>query len=585
MKPELLPSQFPLSTQHSPRSERRRKWLRFTDYITVALLVLFFGYHIYHGYFPQKGCGNELKQAPVMPSTPPTHQRAVCPQPSPAAKPSNYSALYNTPEFASLSANRLSGAVQIPTVTYDDMGAIGDPEWKPFEEFLTYLNDTFPLVHKTLDIEIISGYSPIYTWKGSNSDLKPLMLTAHIDVVPVDEGSIERWTYPPFSGEIDGEWVYGRGSADTKTTLIGIVSAVEHLIESNWEPTRTIILAFGQDEEISGPQGAANIAKHLESIYSKYGIAMLVDEGGLGLARLFGTDFALPGVGEKGFLNMHIQVDTQGGHSSVPPPHTSIGTLAKITSDIEISDVFKPHLELESPVWAFMNCLAQYGDHDQLPEWLIDSVNAEDPDLSAAAMEFAKISPATRYLIQTSKAPTVIRGGVKSNALAESANVTFNSRIELLSSVQEVRDAFLSIIRPIAEEYSFRLNGEVVSGADPIGNITVGSSNALEPSPISSTYFGAWALFSKAVQAAFGENVITAPNAMTANTDTRHYWNLTHNIYRWSPIYASTELNIHTVDEKIQIKSHVDGIKFFTGTAFGLPPLLDVPSDPRARFF
>ncbi len=62
------------------------------------------------------------------------------------------------------------------------------------------------------------------------------------------------------------------------------------------------VLAFGQDEEISGPRGAANIAKFLQDLYGQNGIAMLVDEGGMGLDVQYGNTFALPGVTEKGYL-------------------------------------------------------------------------------------------------------------------------------------------------------------------------------------------------------------------------------------------------------------------------------------------
>lgn len=63
-----------------------------------------------------------------------------------------------------------------------------------------------------------------------------------------------------------------------------------------------IVLAFGQDEEISGPRGAASIAKFLENIYGHQGIAMIVDEGGMGLDTVYGNEFALPGVAEKGYI-------------------------------------------------------------------------------------------------------------------------------------------------------------------------------------------------------------------------------------------------------------------------------------------
>ena len=91
------------------------------------------------------------------------------------------------------------------------------------------------------------------------------------DVVPVDPDTVEEWLYPPYSGHFDGERIWGRGTADDKNGLIAILSvllsiqvptdpdyfdraAVEYLVAAKFLPTRTLILAFGFDEESSGKQ-------------------------------------------------------------------------------------------------------------------------------------------------------------------------------------------------------------------------------------------------------------------------------------------------------------------------------------------
>ena len=71
-------------------------------------------------------------------------------------------------------------------------------------------------------------------------------------MVPVNPDTVDKWAHPPFSGYFDGERVWGRGSSDDKSGLIGILSALENLLEKDFKPTRTIILAFGYDEEGGG---------------------------------------------------------------------------------------------------------------------------------------------------------------------------------------------------------------------------------------------------------------------------------------------------------------------------------------------
>lgn len=77
------------------------------------------------------------------------------------------------------------------------------------------------------------------------------------------------------------------------------------------------------------------------------------------------------------------------------------------------SHVFQPHLERASPIWGYLTCLARHGDDDQVPSWIKKSIFSKRPDMSFIAREFAKTSAANRYLVQTSKAPTIFNAGLK----------------------------------------------------------------------------------------------------------------------------------------------------------------------------
>ncbi|KAJ9111397.1 hypothetical protein QFC19_001166 [Naganishia cerealis] len=387
--------------------------------------------------------------------------------------------------------------------SFDDMGEPGeDDRWKPFDDLKAYMKKTFPTVDK---------------------DLKPLMLTGHLDVVPATT-SLDRWTYPPFEGVIEEEWIYGRGTSDCKNNVIGILTALEYMLRNGWNPTRTIIAAFGMDEEVGGERGATTINDFLGKHYGPQGIAMIVDEGGMGIETLYGTQFALPGMAEKGYGNFVIQVDMAGGHSSVPSKHTSIGILSKIIAEIEDEDLFEPDMRQTSPMWGYMQCVATHGK-DKVPRWITDAVRTKRPDLAKVGNKFASVSSANRYLIQTSKAATVITGGNKVNALPESAVVTINSRIDLYSDVAEVSQAYLAIMRKVANAHNLSIQGESNKDGDgySIGNISLTVNQPGPPSPITPTDSSAFVVFAKAVQAAFGGDVITAPSSMTGNTDTRHY--------------------------------------------------------------
>jgi len=173
--------------------------------------------------------------------------------------------------------------------------------------------------------------------------LKPYLFMGHQDVVPVLKVTESRWKYPPYSAHYDGRFVWGRGASDCKNVVIGVLEAFETLLEKDFTPERTIMAGFGFDEEISGPQGAQFIARHLEETKGKDSIDLIIDEGGLGIKDMNGATFALPGLGEKGYFDARITVETAGGHSSVPPDHTGIGILSQIVSAIE-ANLYEPDL-------------------------------------------------------------------------------------------------------------------------------------------------------------------------------------------------------------------------------------------------
>ena len=171
----------------------------------------------------------------------------------------------------------LSKAISIPTISYPDKEKI---DFTQFDKFHAFLEEAFPLIHKNLKKEVIQEASLIYHWKGTRDDLEPIALLAHQDVVPISEGTEQDWTYAPFSGHNDGEFIWGRGALDMKNHLIAVMDAVETLLEEGFQPERDVYLLFGQDEEVVASEdgGAKNIMRTLKA----RGIHLdsVLDEGG-----------------------------------------------------------------------------------------------------------------------------------------------------------------------------------------------------------------------------------------------------------------------------------------------------------------
>jgi hypothetical protein len=110
-------------------------------------------------------------------------QEVIKPVSYPEITAHNVDIVFKSEAFRNLSIERLSGAVRIPTEDFDDMGIVGeDDRWDIFYELEKYFRETFPLLHEKLELEIVNSHALVYTWRGSDSGLQPILLTGHQDV-------------------------------------------------------------------------------------------------------------------------------------------------------------------------------------------------------------------------------------------------------------------------------------------------------------------------------------------------------------------------------------------------------------------
>lgn len=478
---------------------------------------------------------------------------------------------------------KLLNAVKIPTEIFDGMENPQsvkslkelyelDPRWKPFEKFHDYLEKTYPLVHKHLQLKKINKFGLVYTWKGKDTSKKPIMLTAHQDVVPVPHETIDQWTFPPFEGGFDGKYLYGRGVSDCKNLLIALMGTIELLLEEDkFKPQRTIILAFGYDEEAAG-KGAEEISEYLVNKYGSDSILQIIDEGDEGYQDIEGVKLILPATGEKGHLNSVIDLFTPGGHLSVPPKHTSIGIMSQLITKIEDKE-FSPILTNNNPVLGQLYCLAE---HSKILNKSIkgDILKAQiDQNANQRVVEYLSKDAETKYLITTSQAVDIIEGGVKSNALPEHVSVVVNSRIAVEENVNTVVSKLKADILTIADKFNLGLiidNQEIIEPTEH-GYFNYSLIESLEPAPVSPINGESWNIFGGSLRYLYedlifpdsNDTFIVAPFLSTGNTDTKSYWDLTRNIYRYQPSIATKNSNIHSIDEKLDFEGHFHIIAFY----------------------
>lgn len=300
---------------------------------------------------------------------------------------------------------------------------------------------------------------------------------------------------------------------------------------------------------------------------------------GNGITDQYDRVFASPAVAEKGYLDVELTIRTPGGHSSIPPVHTGIGLLAIAISELE-ANPSPLALSRTSPFYEGMQCVAEYGhgvDEDLVK--VVKKSRTSDKALKMMAKMLAKISPQFKASMSTTRAVDVIFGGVKVNALPEISTALVNHRISVDSSVQALQEQMTETLRDFAQTYKleFTAFGKPIFdfGDEKKGSINLAPafSSDLEPAPISpyNTSSSAWNVLTGSIKSTWTSSQVTgnrseiiiAPSAFNANTDTKRYWNLTNNIYRFEYALPNSAENIHTVDEHIQAESVIEGVRFF----------------------
>ncbi len=215
---------------------------------------------------------------------------------------------------------RLQKALQIRTESFK----IGHDNKSAKLEFIQFIRSEYKELEENysfVQIEIISNYSLLYKIQGTQTNLKPYLLAAHFDVVPVAEEDVTKWLHDPFKGELNSidKHIYGRGTMDDKASMLSQLEAIKLFLAKNKQPKRTIYLAYGHDEEITGLDGACQIAKLLfnQGVELEY----VLDEGTMIVEDVFPGDkkpTALISVADKGYLTIRFSVNVTGGHSSMP---------------------------------------------------------------------------------------------------------------------------------------------------------------------------------------------------------------------------------------------------------------------------
>jgi carboxypeptidase PM20D1 len=435
---------------------------------------------------------------------------------------------------SSVVAEHLSSIIQCETVSLLEESPAGR---RAFYELQLRLHQMYPRLHATLEQQLFNDFSLLYAWKGKNPELPPAVLMAHFDVVPAAPESLDQWEYPPFSGAVADGFVWGRGTLDIKSQVIGLMESVETLLKRDYQPERTIYLAFGHDEEIGGKNGCQRMVQWFTDHDIRPGVVL--DEGGEiaeGMLPGMAVPVALVGTAEKGSLVLQFTAETEAGHSAFPPKQSSIGVLAQAIAFLE-HEQMPAHVNMILPLFKQVAAAMPFTQQLALANlWLFGGI----------IKKRLESNPQTNAIIRTTTAPTIIHAGDRPNVLPGTAEAAVNFRLRPGDAIASVCDHVRKVID------------------DPRVKFVVREGWAWEASPVSETDVTSYRLLERTIQQVF-DNVPVAPFLVLGGTDSRYYSELCDQIYRFTPLSMVPEdlHRVHGLNERVGVAALGKMVQFY----------------------
>ncbi len=416
-------------------------------------------------------------------------------------------------------------------VAYDTTSHANVHDRERFLGFHKVLETLFPLVHEKLEKTEIEG-NLLFKWTGKASE-KPIVLMSHQDVVPA-EG---QWLHGPFSGDIADGKVWGRGTADTKASVMAFFQAVEELLASGYVPEQDVYLVSSCTEEWGG-DGCPKLVEELK----RRGVKpfLVCDEGGAIISEPVGGikgNYAMIGVFEKGKADVKFTARSTGGHASAPGRKTPIGRLAALVHECETKSPFK--VKFPPQVSAMFASLAPYAPFGLKLVfgnlWLFSGILKK-------AMPF--ISAQATAMLRTTIAFTMQSGSDACNVLPQEATVSANMRF----IPHQGMDESLAIMQKLADKHGLEM--EVLHGNDYTESVDItGEAYKRVETVVEKTFPG----------------LAYSPYVMTGATDAHFFQEICPNCIRFAPVVYGPEQmkGMHGTNETIEVNCLPGAVDFY----------------------
>ena len=271
----------------------------------------------------------------------------------------------------------------------------------------------------------------------------PLMLSAHLDVVPAEA---ERWSHPPFAAEVADGWIWGRGAVDDKHMAAASLAVLRLLARSGRPLRRDVILTAVADEEDGAGLGSAwLVAEHPELVRAGY---VLGEVGGFTL-HVGGRALYPVQVAEKGACMLRARASGDAGHGSLPRRDDAVTRLAAFLRRLGATRLpvqqsaaltrFVADLAATQPQPA--RSLLPLVENRWLSGTLLGLLERREPSLARSLSALSR----------NTATATMVSAGSRSNVIPGTAEALLDGRIAVGSSEDELLTQLRRMAGPFVE--------------------------------------------------------------------------------------------------------------------------------------
>jgi acetylornithine deacetylase/succinyl-diaminopimelate desuccinylase-like protein len=306
--------------------------------------------------------------------------------------------------------------------------------------------------------------------RGDGTGGDPLLLLSHLDVVPADPAG---WSHDPFSGDVVGGYVWGRGALDMKSMVAMEAQVMRRLArrarEAGLDPARDpipglrrdVVFCSSADEEDGGAAGAGWLVdNHPEWLRA----AGALNEAGGTVMTWGGARFYPVQVAEKGYIVYRLHVHGRWGHASVPTSDNAAVLAGQVAARLGVQGPASRTPEMEALLEralphldpAAARLLARLTDPAAAPA---DPAAAAELDAALARACDPTLASTIAAIVRDTASVGMITAGVRYNVIPGSAELEIDCRTLPGTTEGQMR---AELRRRIGDELWTRLDVELM---------------------------------------------------------------------------------------------------------------------------